>query len=232
MTELAFAKSFLTNLDGRPNKLSTDHIEDPRSYPARSAVCLPSIPLPHAPYLFRNCWSGADIKQFILPKSTGPPLAKKTKLAPGAEASITVSLKSLRNPHLDVTLSSQPLSTSILNLKESLSSQTSIPVSALRILYSKKPVGDSKVLKDVVEEGKGKVEFSVMVIGGAAAVKKGSGVEETEPMEGVIRKGEEVLKTEEFWSDLKGFLVQRLNDEGEGEGERVWGVFKAAVDKR
>lgn len=83
------------------------------------------------------------------------------------------------------------------------------------------------MLKDVVEEGKGEVEFSVMVIGGAAAIKKG--VEETEPMEGVMGQGGEVLKTEEFWSDLKGFLVQRLKDEN--EGERVWGVFKAAVDK-
>ncbi|TVY41838.1 hypothetical protein LOCC1_G007287 [Lachnellula occidentalis] len=201
MTELAFARSFLTSLDGRPNKLGPDHIEDPRTYPARSA--------------------------FILPKSTGPLLAKKTKLAPGAEASITVSLKSLRNPPLNVTLSSQPLSTSIFSLKEQLSLESSIPVSALRILYSKKPVGDSKVLKDVVEEGQGKVEFSVMVIGGAAAIKKG--VEETEPIEGAMGNGDEVLKTDEFWSDLKGFLIQRLKDEN--EGERVWGVFKDAVDK-
>lgn len=83
------------------------------------------------------------------------------------------------------------------------------------------------MLKDVVEEGHGKVEFSVMVIGGAAAIKKDA--EETEPMEGVMGNGDEVLKTDAFWSDLKGFLVQRLKDEK--EGERVWGVFKAAVDK-
>lgn len=228
MTELAFAKSFLTSLDGRPNKLGPDHIEDPRTYPARSAVCIPlhSSTQCH-PSLLLARELQANMNQFILPKSTGPPLAKKTKLAPGAEASITVSLKSLRNPPLNVTLSSQPLSTSIFSLKEQLSSQTSIPVSALRILYSKKPVGDSKVLKDVVEEGHGKVEFSVMVIGGAAAIKKD--VEETEPMEGVMGNGDEVLKTDAFWSDLKGFLVQRLKDEK--EGERVWGVFKAAVDK-
>lgn len=39
MTEVSFAKSFLTMLDSRPIKLSGEHVEDPRSYPARSAVC-------------------------------------------------------------------------------------------------------------------------------------------------------------------------------------------------
>lgn len=93
---------------------------------------------------------------------------------------------------------------------------------------------DSKVLKDLVgEEGKGgKIEFGIMVMGGAAALKKAD--EEIEPKvlgvagEGKIGAGKEVLKTEEFWSDLKGFLVQRLKDEG--EGERVAGVFRKALE--
>jgi len=38
MTELSFAKSFLATLDSRPTRLSADHVEDPRSYPARGAV--------------------------------------------------------------------------------------------------------------------------------------------------------------------------------------------------
>src|SRR5579859_3799045 len=109
------------------------------------------------------------------------PLPKKQKLAPGQERSLTVALKSLRNPPLDISLSSQPLSTSILSLKEAITSQTSIPVSKLRILYQKKPVPDSKILKDVVgEDTSNKVEFSVMVIGGAAALKGKEG-EEIEP---------------------------------------------------
>jgi hypothetical protein len=57
-------------------------------------------------------------------------------------------------------------------------------------LFKKKPVPDSKVLRDVIgqEEGDGggKVEFSVMVIGGAAAIKKGRGVEE-EVLPGVVQ---------------------------------------------
>jgi len=72
------------------------------------------------------------------------------------------------------------------------------------------------------------MEFGIMVMGGAAALKRMD--EEVEPKvaEGTIGGGKEVLKTEEFWGDLKGFLVQRLKDES--EGERVAGVFRKALD--
>ena len=39
-----------------------------------------------------------------------------------------------------------------------------------------------------------------------------------------------ILKTEEFWTDLKGFLAQRLRDQS--EGERVAKVFREALSKR
>lgn len=152
------------------------------------------------------------------------PLAKKQKLAPGAERSLTVTLKSLRNPPLDISLSSQALSTSILDLKTSITSQTSIPVDKIRILFQKKPVPDSKVLKDLVGEEESKVEFSVMVLGGAASVKKGD--EEVIPPVAQGVSGVETLGTDEFWGDLKGFLVQRVRDEG--EVQKVFGIFRKA----
>lgn len=40
MTELSFAKTFLTTLDSKPTKLSEDHVEDPKNYPGRGAVRL------------------------------------------------------------------------------------------------------------------------------------------------------------------------------------------------
>ncbi|MBE3041336.1 hypothetical protein IMZ48_01875 [Candidatus Bathyarchaeota archaeon] len=48
MTEVSFARAFLAALDSRPQKLSADHVEDPRSFPpGRPAVRLPSsLPLP------------------------------------------------------------------------------------------------------------------------------------------------------------------------------------------
>lgn len=46
-------------------------------------------------------------------------------------------------------------------------------------------------------------------------------------------KGEEsvqvILQSEEFWTDLKGFLAQRLRDER--EGERIGEVFRQAWRK-
>lgn len=156
------------------------------------------------------------------------PLQKKQKLAPGQERSFTVSLKSLRNPPLDIKLTSQPLSTSILSLKEAIESQTSIPVSKLRVLYQKKPIPDSKVLKDIVgdDDTTSKLEFSVMVIGGAAALKPKTD-EEVEPKVATGITGTEALHSEEFWQDLNGFLTQRLKDEH--VASKYTTIFKKAV---
>jgi len=87
-------------------------------------------------------------------------------------------------------------------------------------------VGDSKVLRDLVgEDDVLKVEFSIMVIGGAAVLKKGT--EELEvPSVAQGESGHAVLSKEEFWGDLKGFLLQRLRDED--EGEKVYATFRKA----
>jgi len=66
-----------------------------------------------------------------------------------------------------------------------------------------------------------------MVIGGAAALKGKEG-EEIEPQVAVGLSGSAALKTEEFWTDLRGFLLQRLKDEA--EADRLSGVFKKAID--
>jgi len=195
MSEISFARSFLSTLDSRPSRLSRDHVEDPQTYPARGA--------------------------YTLPKMTHP-MTKRQKIAPGQERSLTVTLKSLRNPPLNIVLESQSPLISILDLKNEVSSQASIPVDKIKILHNKKPVGDAKVLKDVVAQDEASVEFSVMVIGGAASIKKDDS-ETTAPV-AQGPSGEEVLQTQEFWDDLKGFLTQRLKDEQ--EGEKLLEVFK------
>jgi len=161
------------------------------------------------------------IPQFILPKMARP-MAKRQKLAPGQERSLNISLKSLRNPPLDVLLRSLSPLTSILELKTEVSNQASIPIEKIRILYKKKPVGDAKVLKDLVGDDDTSVEFSVMVIGGAASTQRVN--EKATVAQGP--SGTDVLSTEEFWQDLKGFLTQRLKDQV--EGERVHGMFRTA----
>ncbi|OAQ88473.1 ubiquitin supergroup [Purpureocillium lilacinum] len=186
MTEVAFARTFLSSLDSRPVKLSPDHVEDPKNFPARPPYILPRMP-----------------QAMSQPKS----------LAPGQERSITVTLKSLRNPPLDIKLTSQPLATSLLDIKNAVSSQTRIPVDKMKILYNKRPLTDSKILKEVVGENDKAVEFSVMVIGGSAAIPPEQPAT-TAPAEAT---GTAAVETDAFWADLKGYLMQRLKDQAAAE---------------
>jgi hypothetical protein len=109
-------------------------------------------------------------------------------------------------------------------------------------LYNKKPVNDAKVLKELLGDSDdvtataSKIEFAVMVMGGAASVVKqeekevketGEEKDEVLPSVKVIGlSGAEVLRTEVFWADLTGFLTQRLRDEA--EGERLGRLFREA----
>ncbi|RMJ07430.1 hypothetical protein BHE90_007273 [Fusarium euwallaceae] len=186
MSETAFAQTFLGSLQSRPLRLSADHVEDPKTFPARPPYIIPRMP---------------------------KAMSKPTHLAPGSERSVTVSLKSLRNPPLSIKLTSQPLDTSVLDIKNSVQKQTRIPVAKMKLLHNKKPVPDSKILKDLLGDTDMSIEFTVMVIGGAAAIPP----EEPEAAPEVLPTGKEALETEEFWSDLKGFLMQRLKDEAQAE---------------
>ncbi len=69
------------------------------------------------------------------------------------------------------------------------------------------------------------MELSVMVMGGATSVKIEGDALSTAPV-AQGPSGTEVLETGEFWDDLRGFLTQRLKDQG--EGEKVYGLFREA----
>ncbi|MCJ1343101.1 hypothetical protein MMC31_001292 [Peltigera leucophlebia] len=134
---------------------------------------------------------------------------------PGSTPSLKIVLKSLRNPPLTLSLSSESPLTSIHELKAAVVKELggSAKVENIRILYKKKPCSDSKTVKEIVgDEGVGKeVEFTVMVIGGFAAPVSQQGANPGPVSQGP--SGEEILRSEEFWGDLKGFLLQRLRDE-------------------
>ncbi|KAH7157054.1 cell-cycle control medial ring component-domain-containing protein [Dactylonectria macrodidyma] len=199
MAEVGFAKTFLSSLDSRPAKLSANHVEDPKRFPARPPYILPRMP---------------------------KPMSKPLNLAPGQERSIKVTLKSLRNPPLDIKFTSQPLDTSVLDIKSKVLAQTRIPVAKMKLLHNKKPVPDSKVLKDLLGDTETAIEFSVMVIGGAAAISP----EEPEAGPTVTPTGQAALETEEFWDDLKGFLMQRLKDQAQAEDLST--LFKSSWQSR
>ncbi|KAH0494326.1 hypothetical protein TgHK011_000950 [Trichoderma gracile] len=216
MAEVAFAKTFLTSLDSRPIKLSPDHVEDPKTFPPRPPYILPRMPVP-------------------MSKQT------QARLPPGAEPSIPVHLKSLRNPPLDISLPPLPLSTSVIDLKAAVQTQTRIPVDKMKLLLNKRPVADSKVLKELLASEKDKsIEFSVMVIGGAAAIppppsSEGQGTtgDAMETDEGKVSTAqadektvEAELESDAFWADLSGFLQQRLK--AQAKAEELASLFRSS----
>lgn len=100
----------------------------------------------------------------------------------------------------------------------------------LKILYEKRPVIDSKTLAELDVSG-GAVRLQVMYMGAPSSVPKGDvvttekekleegfenggekmDVDETPIAQG--KSGEDVLRTSGFWSELKGFVLQRVRDE-------------------
>ena len=124
------------------------------------------------------------------------------------------------------------------------------PPTAIRLLHRRKPVADSKILSDLVQGGGAAaaaaageggreplnpppaLEMSYMVARDEAAGEKGSagaaaGDAQTKAARVPKRKK---VETDEFWHDLRGFLVQRLGDEAEASD--MLAVFKSAVAKR
>ncbi|KAL4805011.1 cell-cycle control medial ring component [Aspergillus unguis] len=226
MSEIAFAKSFVSALDARPIKLRADYVHD-QGHTPRAPYTLPRLSAPRP----------------SMPKKTA---SKDTN--PGSSKSITITLKSARNPVLEITLPNAPLSTtSVSDLKDAVrdrivetSSDNKVALDKIKVLYKRKPVtGSQKTVAEVVGDageeellagGKG-VEFGVMVMGGARVVDNGEGHQaeapaaappqteegspsgETTAKAAVGPSGEALLDTGAFWDDLQGYLEQRLKDE-------------------
>ncbi|TKA66918.1 hypothetical protein B0A49_04086 [Cryomyces minteri] len=227
MTEISFAKSFLSALDSRPIKLSGDHVSDPKKYPSQSAYILPKMPSPMPKR--RKLSSPAD------PSSPGAPPAAS------APPTATVTLKPMRAAAQPVTLASQALSTSVYAIKTLYAAQTGTSVDKIKLLLHKKPCADSKTLKELLPEADADADadagrqIPVAVVEkdtlwkGFAAAKAHAAPKPNAADVPVTQgaSGGEALQSEAFWEDLKGFLVQRLRDEA--EGERVVGLFRKAV---
>lgn len=231
MTELTFTKSYLSTLDSRPLRLQPDFIAPPQSLQLTGPYTLPRMPNPmHKPS-----------------SPNDDPTTAATTTPPTND--LTITLKSQRNPPLDLKLTAvDPTTTSILDLKDRIVEEMSNKIEAkkVKILYARKPVSDTKTISEAVgadaPTGGNEVEFAVMVMGwsGGVPVKDGggAGVEgktDTEKAEevGGAGKGEGeqgvgvgALEGKEFWGDLRGFLQQRLKDEG--AAEEVVGVFEGA----
>ncbi|KAL4819785.1 cell-cycle control medial ring component [Aspergillus spinulosporus] len=169
MSELAFTKSFISALDSRPIKLRADYVHDQGNTP-RAPYTLPRLQPPRP----------------SMPKRT---TASKTT-NPGSSKSITVTLRSARNPVLEITLPNVPLATTTVSdlkdavreriLENTTEADNKVPLEKIKILFKKKPVtGTGKTVADVVSDaeeeellaGGKEVDFGVMIMGGARVVE-------------------------------------------------------------
>ena len=277
MTEISFAKTFLTALDNKTTKYQPNHVFDPSTFEVRTPFTLPKLPHPQHP---------------SPPKASsndGP--SSQPAVAPGAEPSstttntINITLNSSRNPTMTYLLPSAPPTTTIASIKQQVhdylgGSAAVSSVDKIKILHNKKPIPASKAtVADVVDDANAKdLELGVMVMGGApdppaqttTAVKtrppepagpgsenaaieavtgmnpadtgtetKMEGVQTTtgnmksEPVQPDENSGADVLQTQEFWTDLEGFLAQRTRSLEEAAKlrqtfERAWRSNTAA----
>lgn len=257
MSEVAFCKSFLTALDARPAKLSSDHIADARQFDAGGSVGRYLSASIHIHLLLSlsvlstcACILTNLLQQFTLPRLPHPPHPQRPtpKTSQTASSSLSISLKPMKSTFPTVPLSNiEAAKTSIFDLKSQYATQSSIPAAKIKILYKKKPVTDSKTVGEVIgQDAGGEVEFGVMIMGGATASPAAAATPVTSPPavapseadKGLAGasvdggpaaqgpSGKEVVATEEFWSDLKGFIMQRTRDET--EAERLAKIFRGA----
>ena len=178
-----------------------------------------------------------------------PKRTANQRAAPGSSKSITVHVKSARNPVLEFNVPNAPLSTtSVEDLKDAVQARivadaagNKVPLEKIKILYKRKPVSGKTIAEVVADEpgmlaGGKTVEFGVMVMGGALVAEKQQQEQQEQeqqqqqPPSAVATEaatsGDGVLGTEAFWDDLQGFLQQRVGDKG--EAERLRGLFKGA----
>ena len=213
MTELSFAKTFLSTLDSRPIKLQADYASDPKTLEITAPYTLPRMP-----NAFKKASMGGENGSNAQRAST-----------------LNITLKSSKNPVMSLSLPDTDLGTSVLGLKEMVAKELKMEgTDKIRLLYKRKPAGDVKTIKEVVgkEDVGQEVEFGIMIMG---YKEDSTRKDEDTPMKDAEipvaqgLSGEEVLRGEEFWTDLRGFLVQRLRDEG--EAGKLFDKFREAWEK-
>ena len=130
----------------------------------------------------------------------------------GSAPGVDVVLKSLRNPPLNLTLTAQPLTTSVLDLKQRVAVEVGLGgTDKIRLLHNKKPCSDSRSIKDVLGGSETKAEFSVMIMGGVPAKAAESSPAAPAPAAGNEEdEARTAMQDGEFWADLEGYLGQRL----------------------
>lgn len=162
------------------------------------------------------------------PKS--PDTADQSEDAP-VSSQLIVTLSPLRRTSdspapITINASSR---TSIYDLKTHLGARSGYAPDKLKILWQRKPVTDSKTLKEVVGQDVGDVDMAVMYSGPPTehiAVAQSADKEAADAIHRMdvdetpitqSESGEAVLNTDRFWTDLQDFVVDRVKNESVGK---------------
>jgi len=167
-------------------------------------------------------------------KSAASP-ATSAKPSSSSSATLTITLKPLRasatGPNA-VVVKDQTPDSSIYDVKAACAAQSGYTTEKVKILWERKPVSDSKTVKEVIGEAAApgaEVEMGVMFMGQPTQAPTGGSAEssavpvseEPERRESVYEDassaqaghGEAVLESKEFWDELQGFVSQKLHNE-------------------
>ncbi|KAI5815489.1 hypothetical protein BZA77DRAFT_315934 [Pyronema omphalodes] len=221
MTELSFSREFLKLVSNRPQHLTRDYVQDPRTLPA-------AVP-------------------YTLAKTLPPPPKRQCIESGNATASLTLTLKPLRpTPGLSPQLITTTPNTTISSLKKQYSKSINIDISRLKLLLKAKPLSDVKTIAELGLVDGAVVTVMLMAGGGAApgtgaaaaaaaaagdvaaAAGDGSKVEEKEEKEEKEQNKKKVLSQTEFWDDLKKFLEDKLSSDALEQPEEVLSAFRKA----
>ncbi|CAK4033008.1 hypothetical protein CB0940_09316 [Lecanosticta acicola] len=242
MSEVTFAKSFLATLDKKPIKLPADHVSDPRKYPNQSPYILPKQTHPFP----RKTTTGPKVTK-SLSVTLKPMRAGQADTVTLSDISLDTTIHEIKTQYAAKTSLPQDKIKLLLNKKPTQDLKTlkelGVPADRDDVEFSVMLMGASgttpRTQSPAVTEKERAPEpaVSVPAAGDKMEIDEKSPAPESEKAHAEAEKtsplgGESasaVLKTEEFWADLKGFLSQRLRDEK--EGEKLSAVFRDAWSK-
>ncbi|KAK4501044.1 hypothetical protein PRZ48_006850 [Zasmidium cellare] len=233
MSEVTFAKQFLATIDKRPIKLPADHVSDPRKYPNQSPYILPRqthpFPARSGPTSTQSAASS------ILTATLKPMRAGETITLPSITLDTTIH--DLKTQYASKTGLSQEKIKLLYNKKpaQDLKTLKDLGVGGdveLSVMVMGGTGGTPRAQSPAVMPSSAPEKEAVPAVGSDPMdVDEKSAAPESEKATAEAGKVDEssaaeLLKGEEFWEDLKGFLSQRLRDEK--EGETLVGVFRQA----
>jgi len=236
-SEVSFAKSFLQTLDKKPIKLPADHVSDARKYPAQSPFILPRQTHPF-PRKAAGSSSAQQAQQKSVTATLKPMRGGDTITV--KDLTLTSTIHDVKTSYASQSGQQQDKIKLLLNKKPAADlktlSELGVEGESVEFSVMVMGVGTTPAATPVVEKSEPSMsapapadKMDIDSAGHAPESEKAQAEADKKP-DAQANDVESILKSEEFWSDLKGFLAQRLRDEG--EGEKLAKVFREAYGKR